>query len=73
HVNTMRYIEMRRDMLPLERLTSEAPVRLDVHFLRECRFGQTLSVGAELRDEGALFEIGSDEGAVAVRAAVEWR
>ena len=69
----MRYIEMMLDMLPLERLTSEAPVRLDVHFLRESRFGQTLSVGAELRDEGALFEIGSDEGAVAVRAAVEWR
>lgn len=73
HVNTMRYIEMMLDMLPVERLTSEAPVRLDVHFLRECRLGQTLTVGAEFRDEGALFEIGSGEGAVAVRAAVEWK
>lgn len=73
HVNTMRYIEMMLDMLPVEQLTCEAPVRLDVHFLRECRFGQTLSVGAELHDGGALFEIVSDEGSAAVRAAIEWK
>ncbi len=73
HVNTMRYIEMMLDMLPLERLTAEAPVRMDVHFLKECRYGQTLTVGAELRGDGALFEVCNDEGAVAVRAAVEWR
>ena len=72
HVNTMRYIEMMLDMLPLDRLTAEAPVRLDVHFLKECRYGQTLTVGAEIRDAEALFEIGNDEGAVAVRAAIEW-
>lgn len=73
HVNTMRYIEMMLDMLPIERLTDEAPVRLDVHFLKECRYGQTLSVGAEIRGSGALFEIANDEGAVAVRAAIEWK
>ena len=39
HVNTMRYIEMMLDMLPLELLTCEAPVRLDLHFLKECRYG----------------------------------
>ena len=49
HVNTMRYIEMMLDMLPVDMLTQEAPVRLDIHFLKECRFGQTLTVGCELR------------------------
>lgn len=73
HVNTMRYIEMMLDMLPIELLTCEAPVRLDVHFLKECRFGQTLSIGAELHDRGALFEIANNEGAVAVRASVDWK
>ena len=34
HVNTMRYIEMMCDMLPLELISSEAPVRLDIHFLK---------------------------------------
>ena len=73
HVNTMRYIEMMLDMLPIERLTAEAPIRLDVHFLKECRYGQILAIGAEIHDDEALFEISNDEGAVAVRAAIGWR
>ena len=73
HVNTMRYIEMMIDMLPLEMLMQEAPVRLDIHFLRECRYGQTLSVGYEQRGRTALFEIRSDEGTPAVRASIEWK
>lgn len=73
HVNTMRYIEMMLDMLPVELLTCEAPVRLDIHFLKECRFGQTLTVGCELRDRSALFEISADGATAAVRAGVEWQ
>lgn len=73
HVNTMRYIEMMLDMLPVERLVADVPVRFDIHFLKECRLGQTLTVGAELRGEGALFEIAADGDAVAVRASVEWK
>ena len=73
HVNTMRYIEMMLDMLPVELLTCEAPVRLDIHFQKECRFGQTLSVGCELRDRSALFEISADGATAAVRAGVEWQ
>lgn len=72
HVNTMRYIEMMFDMLPLDMLTVEAPVRLDIHFLRESRYGQTLAVGCELRERGALFEIRCDAETVAVRASVAW-
>jgi len=73
HVNTMRYIEMMLDMLPLDMLTGRKPVRMDVHFLKECRYGQTLTVGAEIHGDGALFEVGNDAGAVAVRAAIEWK
>ena len=73
HVNTMRYIEMMIDMLPVELLMQETPVRFDIHFLRECRYGQTLSVGYEQRGRTALFEIRSDEGTPAVRASIEWR
>ena len=73
HVNTMRYIEMMLDMLPVELLTCEAPVRLDIHFLKECRFGQTLTVGCELRDRSALFEISADGATAAVRAGGEWQ
>lgn len=73
HVNTMRYIEMMLDMLPVDMLTQEAPVRLDIHFLKECRFGQTLTVGCELRGRSALFEISADGAAAAVRASIEWK
>ena len=73
HVNTMRYIEMMLDQLPIEMLTQEAPVRLDIHFLKECRYGQTLTVGCELHERSALFEISSDGGASAsVRASIAW-
>jgi medium-chain acyl-[acyl-carrier-protein] hydrolase len=73
HVNTMRYIEMMIDMLPVGMLTQEAPVRLDIHFLKECRFGQTLTVGCEQRERSALFEISGDGAAAAVRASIEWK
>ena len=72
HVNTMRYIEMMLDMLPVELLTCEAPVRLDIHFLKECRFGQTLAIGCEQHERSALFEVSGDGETVAVRACIEW-
>lgn len=73
HVNTMRYIEMMCDMLPLELISSPAPVRLDIHFLKECRYGQTLTVGCELHDRSALFEVCGEPGVAAVRAGFEWK
>lgn len=72
HVNTMRYIAMMFDLLPIERAAQDRAVRLDIHFLHECRFGQTLRIGCELHDELALFEIGCGETA-AVRASLTWR
>ncbi|WP_295935306.1 acyl-ACP thioesterase domain-containing protein [uncultured Alistipes sp.] len=75
HVNTMRYIEMMLDMIPVELLTQQTPLRFDIHFLRECRYGQLLRVGYEQRERTALFEIcnETDGGAAAVRASIEWK
>lgn len=72
HVNTLRYLDMMLDMLPIESFAGERPVRMDINFQRECRYGQTLTVGHERRGECDLFEISTD-GAPAVRAALEWR
>lgn len=38
HVNTMRYIAMMFDLLPIERAAQERAVRLDIHFLHEWSF-----------------------------------
>lgn len=73
HVNTMRYIDLMFDMLPIELPTLERPMRFDLHFMKECRYGQTLEVGCERLDRGARFEIATDEGYVALRGAVEWK
>lgn len=72
HVNTMRYIAMMFDLLPVERAAADRPTRMDIHFLHECRYGQVLGIGCELRDDQALFEIACDQ-AVAVRASLAWR
>ena len=72
HVNTLRYLDMMLDMLPIESFAGERAVRMDINFQRECRYGQTLTIGHERRDACDLFEI-SAEGSPAVRAALEWR
>ena len=73
HVNTMRYIRMMLNTLPIEYLTEPRPLRLDIHFAKECRLGEVLTIGYEQRDNVSLFEIRNDEGAVACTAAIEWR
>ena len=75
HVNTMRYIEMMCDLLPLEWITSHDPLRLDIHFLHESRYGETLTVRCELQESEreARFEIATSEGVVAVRACMAWK
>lgn len=73
HVNTMRYVEMMTDMLPIETFAESRPMRMDIHFLKESRYGQTLSVGLEQQDDISLFEIKSDDGAVVCRASIELR
>lgn len=72
HVNTLRYIDMMFDMLPYDRYVADRPLRLDVHFLHECGYGQLLGVGCEERESATLFEI-SCEGTAAVRASLVWK
>lgn len=71
HMNTMCYIDLMFDMLPLEMLETPRPMRLDIHFLQECRYGELLATGYEQRGESSLFEI-SNGDVTAVRASVEW-
>ena len=73
HVNTMRYIRMMLNTLPIEYLTDNRPMRLDIHFAKECRLGEVLTIGYEQRESVSLFEIRNSEGAVACTATIEWR
>ena len=73
HVNTMRYIDLIFDTLPLELIESNAGMRIDINFLAEARYGDTITVGSA-KDEAGLwqFEITSDEK-VLCRAKIEFR
>ena len=71
HVNTLRFIDMIFDTMPLEEFEHRDAIRLDVNFLAEARYGEVISVG--YIDDGAArsFEIASDSGKVLCRARVE--
>ena len=73
HVNTMRYLDMMVDMLPIETFAEPRPVRMDLHFIKESVYGQTLTVGLQRQENVSLFEIKSDDGAVVCRASFEWK
>lgn len=72
HVNTLRYLDMMLDLLPIECFAEDRPLRMDVNFLHECRYGQVLTIGREQRGNSECFEIAA-EGKPAVRAILEWR
>lgn len=73
HMNTMRYIALMVDMLDIELLKSNRPLRIDVHFMHECLYGQTIKVGVQSVDNQTLFEITREDGVVACRASFTWR
>lgn len=73
HTNTLRYIDMMVDMLPMERLSESYGVRLDIHFVKESRYGQVLTIGSRQEGNTWLFEIKSDDGAAVCRASFELR
>ncbi len=72
HVNTMRYIRMMLNTLPIEYLTDNRPMRLDIHFANECKLGQVLTINYEQRENVSMFEIRNENG-VACTAAIEWK
>ena len=73
HMNTMRYVRLMVDMLDIELIKSNRPLRIDVHFMHECTYGQMLKIGMQSVENQTLFEITRDDGVVACRASFTWR
>ncbi|MCH5335299.1 MAG: acyl-ACP thioesterase [Alistipes sp.] len=71
HMNTMRYIELMLDMLPVDLVASDRGVRFDVNFLRESRYGQMLTLGCAEQDGEWRFAVSAD-GAECLRAAISF-
>ena len=72
HVNTIKYIEMMLDMLPLELIERSKSLRVDLHFISECRYGNTLTVALQQVENCSNFEITKEDGSCAVKGCFEW-
>jgi acyl-ACP thioesterase len=72
HVNTLRYVDMVFDAIPLELIEHNAGMRIDFNFIAEARYGETLTLGHSHVGNTHQFEI-SSEGKTLCRARVEFK
>lgn len=73
HVNTIRYISMMVDSMPIEVWKNDRPLRFDIHFLRECRANQQLRISYAEQENVSHFEVFNiDDATAACRATLKW-
>ena len=73
HVNTLRYIDLIFDTLPLELIEKNAGIRLDINFIAEALYGEVLTIGASSEGNVWQFDISSDSGKKLCRAKIEFK
>lgn len=71
HMNTMRYIDIIFDTLPIEVPEQLKGFRLDMNFMKEALYGDTLSLMSEERDGVRMFEYRNAAGDALCRMALE--
>lgn len=72
HVNTLRYIDMILDELPLSLIERESPLRFDIAFLSESLYGQKLSICYEQSEDCSIFAINREDDTISVKAVFDW-
>lgn len=70
HVNTLRYVDLVFDALPIELIENNNGMRIDLNFIAEARYGETLTIGSTNEDNIWQFEVSSDEGKTLCRAKI---
>ena len=73
HVNTLRYIDLIFDSLPIELIEKNNGMRLDINFIAEALYGEVLTIGWTSEDNVWQFEISSDSGKKLCRAKIEFK
>ena len=71
HMNTMRYIDIIFDSMPIEVPEKLVGFRLDMNFMKEARYGDSLVLMAEERDGAHMFEYRNEAGDALCRMALE--
>lgn len=73
HVNTLRYIDLIFDSLPIELIEKNNGMRLDINFIAEALYGEVLTIGWTSEGNVWQFEISSDSGKKLCRAKMEFK
>ena len=73
HVNTLRYIDLIFDNVPLELIEQNEGLRIDINFIAEALYGETLTIGWAQEGNTWNFEISSSAEKVLCRAKVEFK
>lgn len=72
HVNTLRYIDLVFDALPIELIENNHGMRIDLNFIAEARYGETLTIGGINDGNVWQFEISSDSDKTLCRAKISF-
>ena len=70
-MNTLRYIDLIFDAMPLEVIEKNKGLRLDIHFLAEALYGDRLTVGYVAEESVWQFEVSANDEKVLCRARIE--
>ena len=73
HVNTLRYIDLIFDNVPLELIEQNNGLRIDINFIAEARYGERLTIGWVNEGNIWSFEISSSPEKVLCRAKIEFK
>lgn len=73
HVNTLRYIDLMFDALPIERIEKNNGMRIDINFLAEARYGEVLTICVATEGDTWQFEISSNSGKTLCRSKIEFK
>lgn len=73
HMNSVKYLELMLDMLPLDYIENRLLHRMDINFLHEARYGEVLTVGFEEAGDRSLFEIKNGEELPLCKVALDWK
>ena len=71
HMNTMRYIDIIFDTLPIEIPERLSAFRLDMNFMKEARYGDYLTLMAQEQDNVYQFAYRNEAGEALCRMALE--
>lgn len=73
HVNTLRYIDLIFDNVSLELIEKNEGLRIDINFIAEALYGETLTIGWSEEGNVWNFEISSSQEKTLCRAKVEFK